>query len=94
MGIPVTPNSQPLDDKSGWRTEWFQFMRQLPQFMCGSCAFADLPSDPTNPKASIPRLMIVTDALKAGESTGHGTGTLAYYANGWFRASDDTALAK
>ena len=88
----VTPNSDPLTEKQAFRPEWLQFVRNLPVFSIGICTFAELPTDPTTPTSRLPRVMIVTDALKQGETTGNGTGTLAYYSNGWFRVSDDSAI--
>lgn len=52
-------------------------------------AVADLPDT-----AAPGTVVFVEDALKDGETTGNGTGTLAYKsAAGWFRVCDDTAVS-
>lgn len=52
-------------------------------------AYADLASL----TASNGSIIFVTDGLKAGETSGNGTGVPAYYSSGtWYRFSDDTAV--
>jgi hypothetical protein len=45
------------------------------------------------PTKGSPRIAFVTDGLKDGETTGNGTGTLAYFdGTAWRRVSDDTTV--
>lgn len=52
-------------------------------------SYASLPT--TAPDGTV---VVVLDALKDGETTGNGTGTLAYkIGDTWYRVCDDTAVA-
>ncbi len=50
---------------------------------------ADLPTN-----AAVGTIRFATDALKVGQTTGNGTGTLVYYdGTAWRRVGDDTTAA-
>ena len=89
-----SPTVRISDDAGILTTSWAQSLKVLEAGSVDLVAFSSLPADPLSPKARSPLLYVVTDGLKQGETTGAGTGCLAYWdGSAWCRASDDSPLA-
>lgn len=65
--------------------DWFRVFKQIELFGAPTYQFSDLPGGAAG------RLAFVTDAVKAGESAGNGTGVLAFH-DGTAWCASDTGL--
>lgn len=70
------------DSNGNVSPEWYRVFKQIELYGAPAYALADLPSGAAG------RLAFVLDAVKHGETTGHGTGVLAFHDGSSWCASD------